>query len=101
MVAQPAAVSCACGASPSTMKKLLSSMPPVLFRVKSTMLKNSTLFYRACEGEQILMKKGQGQIIHVSDFVEEENGQLIICDREGAIVKDAQKIIYPSAKGDP
>jgi len=35
------------------------------------------------------MKKGRGRIIHVSDFVEEENGRLIIRDQDGIIVKDA------------
>ena len=46
------------------------------------------------------MKKGRGRIIHVSDFVEEENGRLIIRNQEGIVVKDAQCIIYPGASGD-
>ena len=29
-------------------------------------------------GEQKLMKKGRGQLIYVLDFVEEENGLLIV-----------------------
>ncbi|KZT68737.1 hypothetical protein DAEQUDRAFT_745617 [Daedalea quercina L-15889] len=52
-------------------------------------------------GEQKLMKKGRGRIIHVSDFVEEENGRLIIHDEAGQIVKDARHIIYPGTNGDP
>jgi len=56
---------------------------------------------RAQPDEQILQKKGRGRIIHVSDFVEEENGRLIIRDEEGVIVKDAQMIIYPGTGGDP
>ena len=46
------------------------------------------------------MKKGCGQIIHMSDFVEEENGHLVIQDQDGAIIKDAQCIIYPGASSD-
>lgn len=46
------------------------------------------------------MKKGRGRIIHVSDFVEEENGRLIIRDQDGAIIKDARCIIFPGANGD-
>jgi len=47
------------------------------------------------------MKKGRGRIIHVSDFVEEENGRLIICNQDGDITKDAHCIIYPGSGGDP
>jgi hypothetical protein len=46
------------------------------------------------------MKKGRGRIIHVSDFVEEENGRLIIKDQDGTITKDARCITYPGANGD-
>jgi len=48
-----------------------------------------------------LMRKGQGRIIHVSDFVEEEFGRLVVHDRDGEIVKDARSITYPGANGDP
>jgi hypothetical protein len=51
-------------------------------------------------GEQKLMKKGRGRLIHVSDFVEEENGRLVIRDTGGNIIKDARKIIYPGSGGD-
>jgi hypothetical protein len=44
---------------------------------------------RSWEDEQILQKKGRGCIIHVSDFVEEENGHLIVCNEEGEVVRDA------------
>ncbi|KZT63123.1 hypothetical protein DAEQUDRAFT_680923 [Daedalea quercina L-15889] len=54
-----------------------------------------------CVGEQKLMKKGRSRIIHVSDFVEEENGRLVIHDEHGNIVKDAQRINYPGSNGDP
>ena len=43
------------------------------------------------------MKKGRGQIIHVSDFVEEENGHLIIRNQDGVVMKDARCITYPGA----
>jgi len=59
-----------------------------------------TCVERAQQGEQILQKKGRGCIIHVSDFVEEENGRLIIRNEEGNIVKDARTIIYPGVGGD-
>jgi len=36
----------------------------------------------------------------VSDFVEEENGHLIVCNKKGDTVKDAQKIIYLGTGGD-
>lgn len=52
-------------------------------------------------GEQKLMKKGHGRIIHVSDFIEEENGRLLIKDQDGTtIIKDARCITYPGANGD-
>jgi len=50
--------------------------------------------------EQKLMKKGCGRIIHVLDFVEEENGRLVIRDQDGMIIKDVRCITYPSANGD-
>jgi len=46
------------------------------------------------------MKKGRGHLIHVSDFVEEENGRLIIHDEDGNVVKDAHCITYPGSHGD-
>lgn len=50
--------------------------------------------------EQKLMKKGRGRLIHVSDFVEEDNGRLIVRDADGRIVKDARCITYPGTHGD-
>jgi hypothetical protein len=54
------------------------------------------------DGEQPLRKKGRGRLIHVSDFINEEDGRLVIRDGNGAIIRDARKIIYPggSKKGD-
>jgi hypothetical protein len=51
-------------------------------------------------GEQPLRKKGRGRLIHVSDFINEEDGQLVLKNSEGVIVRDARKIIYPGANGD-
>ena len=49
---------------------------------------------RAEHNQQKLLRKGCGRLIHVSDFVEEENGRLIIRNEEGDVVKDTQCIIY-------
>ena len=54
-----------------------------------------TCLERHQPNQQILQKKGRGRIIHISDFVEEENGHLIVCDGEENIIKDAREIIYP------
>ncbi|KAF7984968.1 hypothetical protein HWV62_9917 [Athelia sp. TMB] len=53
------------------------------------------------EGEQPLRKKSQGRLIHVSDFINEEDGRLVLLDENGQIVRDARKIIYPGSNGDP
>jgi hypothetical protein len=34
------------------------------------------------------MKKGRGQLIHVLDFVEEDNGCLIVRNEDGNVMKD-------------
>jgi hypothetical protein len=51
-------------------------------------------------GEQPLRKKGRGRLIHVSDFINEEDGRLILRNEDGEIVQDARKIIYPGSNGD-
>jgi len=51
------------------------------------------------DGNHKLMKKGRGRLIHILDFVEEDNGRLIICN-QGVVVKDAHCIMYPGASGD-
>jgi hypothetical protein len=56
---------------------------------------------RAQQDEQILQKKGRSCIIHVSNFIKEENRQLIIHNKEGGIIKDAQTIIYSRVGSDP
>ena len=53
------------------------------------------------EGEQPLRKKSRGRLIHVSDFINEEDGRLILLDETGQKIRDARKIIYPGSNGDP
>jgi hypothetical protein len=53
------------------------------------------------EGEQPLRKKGQGRLIHVSDFINEEDGQLVLLDETSHIIRDARKVIYPGSNVDP
>jgi hypothetical protein len=48
-----------------------------------------------------LTKKGRGRLIHVSDFLNPENGRLIVLNESGKILEDARKIIYPGSSGDP
>jgi hypothetical protein len=48
-----------------------------------------------------LQKKGRGRLIHVSDFITEASGRLIICDPTGKILRDARKVIFPGSNGDP
>jgi hypothetical protein len=43
------------------------------------------------------MKKGRGRLIYILDFIEEENGCLIIHNQQGIVVKDAHCIMYPGA----
>jgi hypothetical protein len=40
-------------------------------------------------------------LIHVSDFINEEDGRLVLKDSDGNIIRDARKIIHPGANGDP
>jgi len=61
----------------------------------------SDIVERSQPDQQILQKKGHGRIIHVSNFVEEENGRLIVHNEEGNIVRDVRTIIYPGTGGDP
>ena len=56
---------------------------------------------RLREGEQPLRKKGRGRLIHISDFICSETGRLVLRDQDGKIIRDARKIIFPGANGDP
>ena len=46
-------------------------------------------------------EKSWGRLIHVSDFINEEDGCLVLLDENGNILCDARKIIYPGSNGDP
>ena len=60
-----------------------------------------TFSNRIQDGEQKLQRKGHGQLIHILDFIEEENGCLSVHNEEGDVVKDACCIIYPGVGSDP
>ncbi|CDO78034.1 hypothetical protein BN946_scf184648.g6 [Trametes cinnabarina] len=49
----------------------------------------------------ILQKKGRGRLIHVSDFITEATGRLVIHDEDGRVIEDARQVIYPGSNGDP
>ena len=57
--------------------------------------------FRLHEGEQPLQKKGHGWLIHVSDFICSQTGQLVILNKDGEIICSACKIIFPGVNGDP
>jgi hypothetical protein len=48
----------------------------------------------------VLRAKGRGRLIHVSDFINEEDGRLVSRGQGGEIIKDARRVIYPGANGD-
>ena len=59
-----------------------------------------TLSNRIQDRQQKLQKKRCGQLIHVLDFVKEENGRLIVHNEEEDVVKDARCVIYPGMGSD-
>ena len=58
------------------------------------------MLFRLRRDERVLWRKGKGRIIHVSDFINEEDGRLIKRNADGEIIEDARKIIYPGSGGD-
>lgn len=48
----------------------------------------------------MLQSKSRGRLIHVSDFVNEVNGRLVVRNKDGEIEMDAREIIYPGSNGD-
>lgn len=56
--------------------------------------------YRLPKDKTLLRKKGRGRLIHVSDCINELGGRLAVRDADGAITKEARKIIYPGSNGD-
>ncbi|KAF8545695.1 hypothetical protein OG21DRAFT_1528312, partial [Imleria badia] len=51
-------------------------------------------------GQQILQKKGRGRIIHVSGFINSEDGWLVHRNKNGDVTEEAREIIYLGANGD-
>ena len=45
-------------------------------------------------------KKSRGRIIHPSEFIEPENGRLVLLGEDGKVIKEARQIIYPGSNGD-
>jgi hypothetical protein len=58
-------------------------------------------YLRLQDGEQPLRKKSRGRLIHVSDWINKEDGRLVLKDGSGNIIRDARKIIHPGSNGDP
>jgi hypothetical protein len=53
------------------------------------------------DGEQLLRKKLRGRLIHISDWLNEEDSRLVLKDGSGNIICDARKVIHPGSNGDP
>ncbi|KIJ56331.1 hypothetical protein M422DRAFT_239552, partial [Sphaerobolus stellatus SS14] len=51
--------------------------------------------------DQILQRKGRGRLIHISDFILESTGRLVVLNEDGSVKREARKIIYPGSGGDP
>ncbi|KAK0207757.1 hypothetical protein IW262DRAFT_1450785 [Armillaria fumosa] len=92
--------------------KVLIPVPPTLkpgekeilaeFHDESTFHANDhVLSAWLAKGQQKLQKKSRGRLIHVSDFVNEATGRLVVRNEAGEIIEDARKVIYPGSKGDP
>ena len=58
-------------------------------------------FFKLHEGKQPLQKNGWGRLIHVSDIICSETGQLVLHDQDEKIIWDVRKIIFPGANRDP
>lgn len=52
------------------------------------------------DSEQPLRNKSRDRLIHVSDFVNCEDGRLLVRGKNGEIVRDARQVIYPGKNGD-
>src|SRR5882724_9403416 len=48
-----------------------------------------------------LWTKGQGRLIHILDFINEEDGQLVLLDADGKIIDHVHVLIYPGSNGEP
>lgn len=56
--------------------------------------------FRLHSTEQIMPKKPRGRIIHPLEFIELENGRLVLLGEDGEVIKEARQIIYPGSNGD-
>ena len=63
--------------------------------------KKTATRYRLHSTEQIMPKKSRGHLIHASEFIEPENGHLVVFGKDGEVIKEAQQImgIYKSNSG--
>ncbi|PCH35242.1 hypothetical protein WOLCODRAFT_36273, partial [Wolfiporia cocos MD-104 SS10] len=52
------------------------------------------------QDDVVLRKKGQGRLIHVSDFILEATGRLVYTDPQTGVIDNARQIIYPGSNGD-
>ena len=43
----------------------------------------------------------RGRLIHDSEYIEPENGRLVVKGPNGEVLKEARQIIYPGSNGDP
>ncbi|EDR02992.1 uncharacterized protein LACBIDRAFT_307799 [Laccaria bicolor S238N-H82] len=53
------------------------------------------------QSTEIIAKKDRGHLIHVSEYIEAENGCLVMNGPNGEVLKEAHQIIYPGSNGDP
>lgn len=51
--------------------------------------------------EQIIPKKDREHLIHDLEYIEPENGRLVVKGPNGEVLKEALQIIYPGSNGDP
>lgn len=56
--------------------------------------------YSLLPGQQMLQKKGRGRLIHVSGFINAEDGRLARWNQDSECIEEAREIIYPGANGD-
>jgi hypothetical protein len=72
----------------------------VLIYLQYTIYYSTVSCYRLHSTEQIMLKISRGRIIHPSEFIEPENGGLVVLDKDGEVIKEAQQIIYPGSNRD-
>lgn len=58
------------------------------------------VYVRIPRETMVLQKKSRGRLIHISDFINEEDGRLSERNSHGEIVREARTVIYPGSNGD-